>query len=311
MQQMKQDQIIDEYPENLGYDSGEDRPGNNPYQDDEEGEIETLYVYTYDPEEPLFRFPVWNKDQIIAAIMGVLALAMLVGLCFLPDGQTYTITTMSVPAHLHTLELKASADIIPTGKKEDPATRATGTLKMYNGSFLSQQLPAHFILTASNGVEVATDQTVMIPAENTATNPPSNGEASVSAHAMMAGSEGNIQAGAINAVYGPSLYIKNLAAFAGGQDAYTKQYVTSGDTTTALTAARYLLTAKQPLGLLAKPCTEQVSQHSLSLFVTWACEYVTYQIPKDGQILSERVSGNSVIVKMRIVVRPMVTHFAK
>jgi hypothetical protein len=306
MQQVKQPYIIDQYPE----DQGEDNlPGYDEYEqaEDQDNEIETLYVYTYDPEEPLFHLPRLNKDQIIAAIMGLLALAMIVGACFIPSGQSYSIQTISVPARFHTLQLKASSAIVPTGKKEYPASRATGTLTFFNGGFLTEQIPANFILTTKDGIEVATDQAVIIPANN----PPSNGEASVSAHAVVAGSSSNIEAYAINQIYGSDVYVKNLAAFSGGQDAYTKTFVTANDKATALTAARAQLDAKTPIGLQRKPCTDTSSQAALNLTVTRLCEYITYQSPSNGQILSVRVQGDKVFLTVKSVARVVTTHFVK
>jgi hypothetical protein len=142
-------------------------------------------------------------------------------------------------------------------------------------------------------------------------NPPNYGIATVSAHAVMAGKQGNIPADAIDQIYGSAMSLKNLIPFTGGLDASTKPFVTADDQEQALKTARQQLTAKQPLELLTKPCTETVSQHHLSLSVVWSCQYVTYRAPKNGQVLSVQVSGNSVILSMRIVARPIVTHFVK
>jgi hypothetical protein len=281
------------------YQGYEDLPGN-----DLEEMIETRYLYIYDgdPEKPR-----WNKDQITAAIMGFLALAMIVGACFIPTGQSYSIQTISVPAIFHPVELKASADIMPTGIQNYPASRAKGVLTVYNASFLTQFLQAGFILSTHDGIEVMTDETVTIPANN----PPYNGIAHVSAHAVIPGSQGNIQVGAINTVYGSSLYLKNLAAFSGGQDAYTKTFVTANDKATAVTAARAQLDAKTPIGLQRKPCTDTPSQAALNLTVTRLCEYITYQSPSNGQILAVRVQGDKVFLTVKVLAHVVTSHFVK
>jgi hypothetical protein len=135
-----------------------------------------------------------------------------------------------VPAHFTLTALQVNVAIIPTGKHTYAATQATGTLTIYNGSFLTQQLPAHFILTTTDGIEVATDQTVMIPSGN----PPNYGIATVSAHAVMAGKQGNIPADAIDQIYGSAMSLKNLIPFTGGLDASTKPFVTADDQEQAL-----------------------------------------------------------------------------
>ena len=97
--------------------------------------------------------------------------------------------------------------------KTYPATYANGVLTVYNGSFLTERIPQGLILTASNGVEVTTDESVIVPAGN----PPAYGIATIAAHAVTSGIRGNIAANAINQIYGSSLYIRNLTAFTGGK----------------------------------------------------------------------------------------------
>jgi hypothetical protein len=305
MQQTKQRQIIDEYPDYQGY---EDLPGNDEYQEYAEDEIETLYLYAYDPEKPFWHIPRWNKDQWIAAMMGVFVLAMGVGLCiFLPMGQAYSIQTVTVQVNFHTQAFVSDITIVPTGIQHYPALQASGKLTIYNGSILSQQLPSGFILTAQDGTEVATNAAITIPGANL----PSLGIASVSAHSILAGRQGNIQAYAIQATYGSSIEIKNLSAFTGGQDSYTKTYVTSEDTAKALETAKAQVSAEKPIGLLAQPCTETTSHQALNLSVTLSCEYVTYPRPAQGQILSVQISGDTAILKIKVLAQNTTIHFVK
>jgi hypothetical protein len=270
-----------------------------------EEEMETVHLYWYaeQPKRPLSH---QAKEIIIACLELALLLCGIVALCLIPNTPAWTVTAITVPAHFIPRQWTVTVAIVPTGIQHYPATRARGTLIVYNGSAFTQQLPARFLVTTANGLEIETDQVVLIaPA-----NPPALGTAIVSAHALTAGTQGNIPVGAINQTSGNALYLKNLTAFVGGQDASMKQYVTTDDQAKALETARQQLRARQPLGLLAKPCTETVSQHDLILSVLWACQYVTYQAPKDGQILSVQVSGNSVILRMRVVEHPAITHAA-
>src|SRR5581483_2419550 len=97
-----------------------------------------------------------------------------------------SLQTISVPAHFLPLKrFSVTETVIPTGVKTYPATFATGMLTIYNGSFLSEQIPQGIILTASNGVEVTTDGSVIVPAGN----PPNYGVATIAAHASSSGTK--------------------------------------------------------------------------------------------------------------------------
>ncbi len=291
------------------YQEFEDASVCRGYQALPEDEIETVYLYAYtdDPEKP----PFWNrvsfeKDQLVACLIGVLALALIVGLCFIPNTPAYTIKTITVPAQFTTQELQASIALVPTGAKTDPATSAHGMLTVYNGSFLTEQIPAGFLVSTSGRIEIATDQAVIVPANN----PPSDGIATVSAHAIVAGSQGNIPVYSVNQQDGSNITIKNLTAFSGGQDARTEHYVTSQDRQTALETARAQLTAKKQAGMQIKPCRETVKQAFLTLAVSWACQFVRYSLPHGVQVLSVQLSGTDVKVRVKVPL-PVVVHVVK
>lgn len=278
-----------------------------PIPDDEdqlstEEKIHTLYIYYDDPEQTR-----WKKHQVIAALMGALTLAFMLVFCFIPTGTTYQIQTLMVPANVQTLQFQAESAIIPTGKKSHPATRARGIVMIYNGSVFTQQLPAHFIVSTHSGLEVETDETVTIEAAN----PPVLGEVTVSAHVIEAGSQGNIAASAINQTYDGSLFLKNLTAFSGGQDATTTSYATGQDRATALDAAREPLTAEKLIGLQRAPCTETIALRNRTLSVVWMCQYVTYQAPHGVQVLAASLAGANVALTIKRAIRPVVTYFSK
>ena len=296
MQEVRQSQDFTNEPENQGPSESEHSPENEacPYPHYAEEDMQTLHVYLYE-EKP----PFWTKGRIADGAKGIVALLLIAGLCFISANPFYQVQTIRVPAHFTIQQFKVTRALVPTGKQEYPATRATGMLTIYNGSILTQQLPAHFFLTTTSGREVATSQAVVIPAANL----PALGIATVPAYAVLAGSQGNIPPYAIQATYGASLALKNLSAFTGGQDASTKVVVTDTDKTTALEAARAQLALKQPNGLESSPCTETDSQQALNVTVTWVCQYVTYHVPKGAQVLSVHLSGNSVLLTVRMVMR--------
>lgn len=272
-----------------------------------EEEMETVYLYVYDedPEHRWKQIRDWLKQHWHTLLMQVLALGMLSGFCLVPGTPIYTLQTLTLPARLLPVQVyQATVKIEATGTKTLPATPARGMLTIYNGSFLTEQLPAGFIVTTRAGVEIATDSPVAIPPEN----PPLNGIATVAAHAVQPGSAGNIPAVAVNAVVGSSLYLKNLAAFAGGQDARTLHYVTSADRAAALAMARVQVSreqarAKRP-GLLQESCAETDRQAAAAITVQLACQYVRYSTPRGVQVLAVRLYGRTVVLQVRTLVLP-------
>src|SRR6266487_4073523 len=95
---------------------------------------------------------------------------------------------------LQPITISQSATTHTTGRGHQDARNATGTVTFYNGQLNSIFIPAGFILTGSDGVQIVTDQDASIPASNL----PQVGQVTVSAHAINAGSKGNIPSFDIN-----------------------------------------------------------------------------------------------------------------
>jgi hypothetical protein len=112
-----------------------------------------------------------------------------------------------------------------TGHGHQDATTAAGVLTFYNGRFSPQMVTSGSVLTSSDGIKVTTDQTVSIPAASLQ----QVGVSSVAAHALRAGSSGNIPALAINLAISGDLLAKNPAAFVGGRDARDYPAVAKAD----------------------------------------------------------------------------------
>jgi len=97
-----------------------------------------------------------------------------------------------------------------------PATTARGTLTFYNAATYPQTIAAGIVLTGADGMHVVTDAPSAIPAGN----PPLFGVSTVSAHAALAGSRGNIAALDIDGLCCVAgVAVKNTTGFTGGQDA--------------------------------------------------------------------------------------------
>ncbi len=106
---------------------------------------------------------------------------------------TATVSLGGAGADIHgrgllALTVSQSLTTQATGKGHQDATQAAGSLTFYNGSFSSKSIDAGTVFTGSDGIQVVTDQTALIPPGN----PPTYGAATVPAHAVHAGSQGNI-----------------------------------------------------------------------------------------------------------------------
>lgn len=124
------------------------------------------------------------------------------------------------------LTLSQTESAPATGQGYQDARSARGSILFYNGAYSPQSIPAGTIITSAGGIAIVTDQNAAIPAAN----PPSLGQAAVSAHALHAGQQGNIPSLAIDLPCClPSVFAKNVAPFAGGQDARDFTVVTGED----------------------------------------------------------------------------------
>lgn len=231
-----------------------------------------------------------TKLQLLPIILSFLALLILVVVCaLLPYQEPVARAVIRVPAiPLPFKTYSAQAAIIPTGIKTYPATFAHGTLTLTNGSIISQELPRGFILTANNGIEVATDSAVFVPAGNAN----GYGLSTVSAHLLTLGI--NMSTLSINQVIGSSLYVRNLQPLTGGHPAYSVKFETSIDRELALSKARDDITSK--VTGLHYPCLETIIPDSGKMSVTWSCQFVTYSIPSYMHSTSVKLQGNNLLV---------------
>jgi len=127
---------------------------------------------------------------------------------------------------LPALTLSQSTTAPATGKRHQRATRASGTITLYNGQFRRQTIAAGTVLTGASGVHIITDQAARIPAGS----PPIYGQATVPAHALLLSTQGNIPAYDINtACCAPSVFAKNTRGFTGGASARDLLVVTWTD----------------------------------------------------------------------------------
>ncbi len=137
-----------------------------------------------------------------------------------------TQATITIPAHVFPEISKQESTTVPTsGHGHQVARQGYGSVTFYNAATYAQTIEAGTLLVANSGEQVVTDSEVSIPAGNLATN----GRASVIAHALDYGPQGNIAAGDI---YGPccrALVQVANSAFSGGQNARDYKAVARSD----------------------------------------------------------------------------------
>jgi hypothetical protein len=209
-----------------------------------------------------------------------------------PRSQTVTLSgALPLGRLISAITLSQSQTVPTTGKGHQDAKPATGTITLYNGQFNSVTVAAGTLFTGNTGIEVVTDQDATIPAGN----PPAYGQVTVSAHTRQTGPRGNIQALDIQqACCAPSVLVKNLTAFRGGQDEQDFHTVAKSDIETTASTLQTTLARSVPGALQGQltpheqlqvlPCTPTVAadhhigQEATAVTVTLSetCRAVAY-----------------------------------
>ncbi len=213
----------------------------------------------------------------------------------IPKSQAVTLTgTLQLGRVLQPLTISQSQTVPATGRGHQPAEQARGYITFYNGQLTSVTVPAGTVLTAANGVQVITDENASIPRE-LQTIPPTLGHVTVSAHALLAGSRGNIPTGDINqACCAPSILAQNTTAFHSGLDERDFQTVVKRDIENTAVLLKTMLAQsvrgalegqlKSNEQLFILPCTPtQTSDHqpgqeasTVKVSVSETCSAVAY-----------------------------------
>lgn len=174
----------------------------------------------------LYLFPLWTATTTVTLVPVTRTIVTRLTVTIGSINPTHS----QIPGRLlPTVTMSQAQTVATTGKAHQDAQSAHGAITFFNAATYVQTLPAGTIITTASGTQVATDQDVTIGAASY----PTFGQASVSAHATVAGPAGNLKTGAI---YGPCCRINISAvngAFSGGQDARNNQTVTQHDIDTA------------------------------------------------------------------------------
>ena len=186
--------------------------------------------------------PVKNKPEYMAFLPACVFLLVIVSsltfqlycivnppiatITIIPKSQPVTLTgTLQLGRFLQPLTISQSQNTATTGKGHQDAKAATGTVTFYNGQQTEQTIAQGSMITGSDGVSIETTQSATIPPGNPGTG---YGTATVTAQAVVAGSNGNIQAGDVNTTLALAVFVKNNQ-FTGGQDKRTFQTVARRD----------------------------------------------------------------------------------
>lgn len=219
----------------------------------------------------------------------------------LAGSQQVTLTgTLNLGHALNPITLKESQTIPTSGKGHQDARSAAGYITFYNGQLQSVFVPAGTILTGSSGVEIEINEDANIPAAN----PPTWGIATVSAHAVNKGSNGNIASYDINQGCCNGVKAVNETSFIGGQDEKNFQSVAKSDIENAAAPLKSDLAAslqgalegqlKQGEELQTLPCSpsttsdHQIGQEATEVKVTMSetCSGIAY----NGDALQAKVT---------------------
>jgi hypothetical protein len=229
----------------------------------------------------------------------------------IPVERSITITT-AIQVHgrlLPALTISQSATAQATGIRHLRATQAHGTITLYNGQFSSQTIAAGTIFNGASGVRIITDQATRIPAGS----PPVYGQATVPAHALLPGTQGDIPAYDINtACCGPSVFAKNTRGFTGGASARDVPVVTWTDIEAASSTLKTTLNRSLQAALQAQmnpgeafmpsPCTPTTtSDHQpedaakqVQVTVSATCSGIAYAAHDVHQYATKMITSQAI-----------------
>lgn len=197
--------------------------------------IESVPPDSATPVQPVHYFPaIFIVCLELALILSCLAFELY--LAFIVPSAIITITsreanlamqtTLTLPAKvLPPINFTKTQTVTTSGRVHQAATQAHGYVTFYNSLTEPQTIDAGTLLVGSDGVQVVTDEKAYIPAGNLSTN----GQRTISAHALNYGTEGNIAQGDIyGACCKPFIQAVN-SAFTRGQDQRDYQAVAKED----------------------------------------------------------------------------------
>ena len=276
-------------------------PKQEPLEE-EEGVIDTTLAGAPAPQPPQGREHrgSWLAYAPVSVVLLLVLFSFLHALLFPPlanitlilkSQEVSMVGTLQTGRILAPLQLSQSATVATTGRGHQDPKQATGTITFYNGQLNSVFIPAGTPFTGNDGTQIVTDQDATIPSAN----PPIEGQASVLAHAVNAGTQGNIPTRDINtACCATAVLAVNLTPFQGGANERNFPFVTKADIENAAIPLKAAVTRSVTAALQTQlkgneqlvtlPCAPQVSADhqineeasSVKVTATLTCSGVAY-----------------------------------
>jgi len=236
-------------------------------------------------------------------LIALLALVLAAYLALISATATVYALASGVPALAHVYALPAismtRSQIVPTtGRVHVPATQARGLVTFYNSLTQPQVIDAGTLFIGADGEQIVTDQAAYVPAGDYT----SNGQATVWAHALNTGVEGNVKAGDISGPCCRAFIQAVNSAFSGGHDARDIQAVAKSAQLQQSLQAR-LSTLLSPGNTLVTPvpCSTHTASSQavgtqasqMSVTVRQTCTPAAYNLSELERSLASLIAGKT------------------
>ncbi len=203
----------------------------------------------------------------------------------IPAGVTLPTTTQVQARLLAAPTLTQQVTVPTTGRGHQPPMQAHGTITFYNQAPTAQAIPAGMLLTGADGVQVVTDQAVVVPAAHL----PVQGQVTIAAHAVQAGPQSSIGANDLNGLCCfAGIAVQNRQAFTGGQNARDYPAVGARDVSGAASPLITTLTSQGQAAVQAQVQPNEQLVHPVQ------CPSQVTALPAVGQ------EATQVMVRVRV-----------
>ncbi len=140
-----------------------------------------------------------------------------------PQTARANVNTRFMPDRTVTAQASEQRTVATSGLQSSGGTRASGILLFSNSSHTPVSISSGFTFTASNGVQVRLERSIVVPADDVKEAP---------ASAVEAGQDGNLSPGELDTpCCGGLVTVSNPSAFGGGSDASVTHLVAQNDLT--------------------------------------------------------------------------------
>ena len=143
-----------------------------------------------------------------------------------PQATQEEVSAHIIPDRSATNSASGSRTVATSGQQESGGTRARGSLLFENSGLTQVSISANFTFTASNGVQVRLDNSIVVPAHTRGANGRATGQAS----AVEVGQSGNLAAETLHTTCcGDAVTVSNPSPFSGGSNASATHAVAQSD----------------------------------------------------------------------------------